>query len=193
MYRYRGVSILQVEPPRRRMRPFIMLLHVMPVSCWTSSYQLRKTRWTAHAEPSVLLQASRADGTIVGQVGVDMRDLSRDGRSRTSMLYGEGADAQDVAPRALLCELYVQEACRRQGLGRDLCVACEAVVRDEWGMEELLLFVDSRNDKAISLYLGLGYEWISSDQTNQRDQSGPAWLNWLSKATADPVCMRKRL
>ena len=73
--------------------------------------------------------------------------------------------APRAAARALACEasalreriaqmkrneLFVKEAYRRQGLGGDLCAACEDVVRDEWGMDELLLFVDERNDKAIA-------------------------------------------
>ena len=116
---------------------------------------------------------------------MEARSLSEDGLPQ---LYAEGADAAAVAPRAMLCELFVKEAYRRQGLGGDLCAACEDVVRDEWGMDELLLFVDERNDKAIALYRKLGYEWTSCAR------STPSWLpEWLRKATADPVCMRKSL
>ena len=143
--------------------------------------------WPGHAEPSALLTAELEGGQVVGRCGLEVRALTEAGLTATDWPYNENAGATPQ-PRALLRELVVDEAYRRQGLGRQLCVECENIVRS-WGKDELMLFVDERNEKAISLYEQLGYELTAPPVERAQNPL----VEFFRQATADPLAMRKRL
>ena len=174
----------------------VMIQLAMSFSNAPATFRINVNPWPAHGEPSALLVAQAADGTKAGQVGLQIRQISRAGLPASEWPFVEGA----VAERVLLSELWVHEAFRRQGLGRRLCLACEEVVRSEpWGFQELFLYVEERNLNARNLYLGIGYEY--ADPANaERLSSEPlkagimaGIIETFRKATADPICLRKDL
>ncbi len=60
------------------------------------------------------------------------------------------------APHAELTELYVERLYRRQGVGRALVAAAEALARER-GARELFLVTGLTNGNAQAFYRGLGY------------------------------------
>lgn len=143
--------------------------------------------WPGHTEPSALLTAELEGGQVVGRCGLEVRALTEAGLTEKDWPYNENAGATPQ-PRALLRELVVDKAYRRQGLGRQLCVECENIVRS-WGQDGLMLFVDERNEKAIALYEKLGYNLAAPRSTRSQN----ALVEFFRQATADPLAMRKRL
>lgn len=81
-----------------------------------------------------------------------------------------------------ISNLAVDPRYRSQGIGRQLLLACESVVR-QWGQEELYLHVLDSNTIARRLYASLGYQVL-------RDES-----NWLTSWVAQPqrLLLHKRL
>jgi ribosomal protein S18 acetylase RimI-like enzyme len=60
---------------------------------------------------------------------------------------------------AELTELYVEEACRRQGIGRALVTYAERLARES-GAEELVLLTGLKNARGQAFYRALGYaDW----------------------------------
>eukprot|EP00316_Scyphosphaera_apsteinii_P013560 CAMPEP_0119347226 /NCGR_PEP_ID=MMETSP1333-20130426/108413_1 /TAXON_ID=418940 /ORGANISM="Scyphosphaera apsteinii, Strain RCC1455" /LENGTH=204 /DNA_ID=CAMNT_0007359759 /DNA_START=358 /DNA_END=972 /DNA_ORIENTATION=- len=78
---------------------------------------------------------------------------------------------------AMLANLAVAPSARRSGLGRHLCLLCEAASA-EWGLETIMLQVDDRNKAAGRLYDALGYKLAFRDNeaTALRLQPGTATL-----------------
>ena len=143
--------------------------------------------WPGHAEPSALLAAKLEGGQVVGRCGLEVRVLTEAGLTATDWPYNENAGATPQ-PRALLRELVVDAPYRRQGLGRQLCIECENIVRS-WGQDKLMLFVDERNENAIALYEKLGYELAAPPVKRAQNPL----VEFFRQATADPLAMRKRL
>ena len=101
-----------------------------------------------------LLAAEDEGGRFLGCVGVQL--CAFDGRT----ILGAPAAARgrdDVEIRPLLANLAVAPEARRKGVARRLMAEAEALVRDEWGYDEILLQVETKNSKARSLYGKLGY------------------------------------
>ena len=67
-----------------------------------------------------------------------------------------------------ISNLAVARSCRRQGVGRELLVACEPIVQ-HWQYDELFLHVKGDNQAAKGLYTRVGYQ-------QQRDDSPWSWL-----------------
>eukprot|EP00966_Prymnesium_polylepis_P063747 1478268-Prymnesium_polylepis.1 len=63
---------------------------------------------------------------------------------------------------AYLANLGVRPSHRRLGLARRMLAACEWIVREVWGLDELYLHVDLYNDAAARLYDTMGYEQLPS-------------------------------
>lgn len=100
---------------------------------------------------SVMLKAvdDAAGGAIVGFVEL---------RVRSDLKYGLGPDVAPRDERPYLANLAVLPSARRRGIGRALVEAGEALVRDAWGYEELILQVEDTNAGARRMYEQLGYE-----------------------------------
>ncbi len=60
-------------------------------------------------------------------------------------------------PHAEMTELYVEDACRRQGIGRELVKFVECMVV-EMGAHELWLMTGLENHAAQDFYRSLGYD-----------------------------------
>jgi GNAT superfamily N-acetyltransferase len=91
---------------------------------------------------------ARADGVNIGECGVEIMTLRRDG------LYGE---PKEIKPRAILSgTLYVNPNFRRQGVAQSLLREAEHKART-WGMGEMLLMVKQHNANALKLYTKMGY------------------------------------
>ena len=144
--------------------------------------------WPAHASPSAFLTAEDEGGSIVGRCGLEVKPMTDMGITPSaSGIYGQGS-SEESQPRVLLRELVVEERCRRQGLGRKLCMQCEAVARS-WGFDEIMLFVDERNTNAVALYEKIGYAFVVPPSPPLEN----AVVDFFRKVTADPVAMRKQL
>jgi ribosomal protein S18 acetylase RimI-like enzyme len=68
-----------------------------------------------------------------------------------------------------ISNLAVKKSCRRQGVARQLLLACERTSL-EWGFQDLYLHVLENNHQARQLYLKTGY------QLRQVEPSYSAWL-----------------
>jgi ribosomal protein S18 acetylase RimI-like enzyme len=80
-----------------------------------------------------------------------------------------------------ISNLAVAHSCRRQGVGRELLLACEPIVQ-HWQYDELFLHVKGDNQAAKGLYTSVGYQ-------QQRDDSPWSWL--LGQPTQ--LLLRKQL
>lgn len=98
------------------------------------------------------------------------------------------------APVCAVANLAVSPAGRRQGLARDLCVACEDTVKEQWGFGELLLLVEDENVPAVKLYKKLGYKEIWRDTDAKASMAVP-YANTVALRTikVTNVGMRKDL
>jgi ribosomal protein S18 acetylase RimI-like enzyme len=68
-----------------------------------------------------------------------------------------------------ISNLAVSQSCRRQGVGRQLLLACEQMAL-EWGYSDLYLHVLENNHQARQLYLKAGY------QLRQAESDCSSWL-----------------
>ena len=172
------------------------LLLLSTAHALVAGFNIRSTEWPAHGDPSALILAEEAaKESVVGQVGLQVRSLTETGLLPSDWPYIEKSGAI-IAPRALLCGLTVDPAFRRRGLAAELCLACEEEVRSWDGFQELMLFVDERNENAIALYRKLGYEYanpaaIAASQAAASER--PGLFDFIRKATQDPLCMTKKL
>lgn len=90
--------------------------------------------------PHKLRLVAEVDGKVVG-----MARISAGGLARTAH-FGE------------IDSVWVQSEMRGQGIGRALMEAVERWAQEEGQLEKLGLYVFSTNDRAIQLYIGVGFE-----------------------------------
>jgi len=75
----------------------------------------------------------------------------------------------NTPPRPYLSDLAVRPSHRRIGVARSLIIQCELQSRDYWDKTELFLRVEEKNDAALKMYGGLGYEKLSHAFFGVRD------------------------
>ncbi len=131
---------------------------------------------------SVFLQAVDADGQIQGVVEIGVTQ---------SMKWGfeqYGVPVRDERP--YLANLSVRPGARRQGIGRALVQACEELVQNSWGFDELILQVEDTNQQARKLYRELGYVDLYTDATGRKyELSGMS----IKNVRINKVTLRKPL
>lgn len=96
----------------------------------------------------VAVKVVRNNPTVVGTVEVAAKSVFAWGASSLPILY--------------ISNLAVARSMRRQGVGRQLLLACEQVVRT-WGGNELYLHVQGENQAARSLYARTGYQLFRAE------------------------------
>lgn len=131
---------------------------------------------------SVFLQALDEDGQIQGVVEIGVTQ---------SMKWGfeqYGVPVRDERP--YLANLSVRPGARRQGIGRALVQACEHLVQNSWGFDELILQVEDTNQQARKLYRELGYVDLYTDATGRKyELSGMS----IKNVRINKVTLRKPL
>jgi ribosomal protein S18 acetylase RimI-like enzyme len=135
-------------------------------------YQDLKSRYLSQTPQDTCLVAVQMSGlglpVIVGTVEVSVRPLLSWGTFGTSVPY--------------LSNLAVAQAFRRQGVGRELLLACEPIVK-HWQYQELYLHVKGENQAACGLYSSVGY-------LQQRDEL-PVWTRLFGQS--QQILLRKPL
>jgi ribosomal protein S18 acetylase RimI-like enzyme len=122
-------------------------------------YQDLKSRYLNQSSQDACLVgvqiSNRGLPIIVGTVEVAVRPLISWDAFRSAVPY--------------ISNLAVAPSCRRQGVGRELLLACEPIVQ-RWHHKELYLHVKGENRAARGLYASIGYQ-------EQREEN-PVW-SWL--------------
>jgi GNAT superfamily N-acetyltransferase len=150
--------------------------------------RIREIEWPGSSSAkAVRLEACKlSSGIRLGVCGIRLAKLTRSGLPASMAPSGD-----PVEDRVLMSELWVEPEHRCQGIGHQLIEASEEVAR-AWGFGELLLFVDERNSNARRLYESMGYSTPTG--VHARDENElPPWLEWIRRATSDPVCLVKEL
>jgi len=121
-----------------------------------SAVHIKSEPWPESPSPSecirsAWLSASTAECAEAGNCGLEVLPTHADG------LMGGGEGWPQVRPRAVLSGmLHVSRNFRRRGLAQRLLRAAEAQAR--WfGVDEMLLMVDQKNEAALKLYQKVGY------------------------------------
>jgi ribosomal protein S18 acetylase RimI-like enzyme len=132
-------------------------------------YQDLKSRYLGQTPQDACLVGVQVSGNdlpiIVGTVEVSVRPLLSWGTFGTSVPY--------------ISNLAVAQAFRRQGIGRELLLACEPIVK-HWQYPDLYLHVKNENQAACGLYFSLGYQ-------QQRDEI-PVWSRLFGQSQQLLLC-----
>jgi ribosomal protein S18 acetylase RimI-like enzyme len=133
-------------------------------------YQDLKMRCMARSPQYACLvgMLSSKQGEIAGTIEISARSLT------TWPLMGN--------PVPYISNLAVAKSLRRQGLGKQLLVACEPIVH-RWGFSELYLHVKGENRAARGLYSSMGYRL--------QDSETPPWVKLLGPS--QQLLLRKEL
>lgn len=135
-----------------------------------------------------LLLAEDVDGGIIGSAAITVDKLSPDALDAQRLGNVNMIDA-GVRKRPLLSSVAVVPRARGRGLGKRLCREAESLAK-EWGYDEVLLKVESKNGKARGMYRKLGYRVVSVDKGAERPEAGNAGLEFVPTVQ---VAMRKSL
>jgi ribosomal protein S18 acetylase RimI-like enzyme len=133
-------------------------------------------------------------GEILGFCEVTQRayGLGDDDKPRR-MQSARQFSASSVRP--ILTNLSVKDEARKSGIGSQLVEACEATVA-QWETSngnvptEIILEVESDNEKALAFYKKRGYEEVFTDPACRRYTTSGFFL---SKERCSKICMRKEL
>lgn len=102
----------------------------------------------------ILAATEKVTGIIAGIVEVSLEEA--DGNLAPpiqSPFKGSPVGTEE----AYLCNLSIDRAFRRRGLGRIMVQICEKAVQKYWGKETMYLHVERKNVPAQKLYFALGY------------------------------------
>ena len=139
-----------------------------------------------------LLIAKRRNGDIVGCCGIELDRIPN----------GPKKMARTTVSAPLMSNLAVGKKYRRLGVARDMVEAVETLVRREWGLDELYLYVEQRNAPAVRLYQTLGYRTVWTDASattlvpaimDEEGRSGGGGGGGMAQVPTTLVCMRKSL
>ena len=89
--------------------------------------------------------------------------------------------------RPILTNLSVKTEARKSGVGGKLMEACEKAVAD-WGGDEMILEVESDNERALEFYKKRGYGEVFTDPACRRFNTNGFFL---TKERCAKICMRK--
>ena len=136
-----------------------------------------------------LLIAKRRNGAMVGCCGIELDKIPGGPKSQP-----RSSRTATVAP--LMSNLAVGSKYRRLGVARDMVDAAETLVRRQWGLDEVYLYVEQRNVPAVRLYQNLGYRtvWTDTAATTlvpapEDGRSGGG----MAQVPTTLLCMRKSL
>ncbi|KAI2504556.1 FR47-like protein [Fragilaria crotonensis] len=138
-----------------------------------------------------LLIAKRRNGDIVGCCGIELDRIPQDGPKKV---------ARTTLSAPLMSNLAVGKKYRRLGVARDMVEAVETLVRREWGLDELYLYVEQRNAPAVRLYQTLGYRTVWTDPSAttlvpavEEEGRSSGGGGGMAQVPTTLLCMRKSL
>ncbi len=108
------------------------------------------------ANPSSLVMVAEKDGTVVGYIYADVES--------TNWMELRG-------PCGVVHDIYVDEAARRLGAGRELLRAAIAWIRSK-GRSQVVLLTKTRNEHAHHLFAELGFRPTMVEMTLDLDTGG---------------------
>lgn len=115
----------------------------------------------------ILAALSRNDttGKIVGLVEVCLEKA--DGKLTPALRYPWDS-RQPGQDQPYLCNLCIDPSQRRRGLGTDLCRLAERMTLSIWGLENVFLHVELKNEPAQKLYVNMGYRPVNLFSSGER-------------------------
>lgn len=119
---------------------------------------------------SLIVARDEESGEILGCVGIEMALISKQNKIMPKTRENL---SQNYDMRPLLANLAVSPAARKRGLARKLCVASEYMVKNSWGVSELLLLVEEDNQPAVKLYKRLGFKELWKDPEAKASMAVP--------------------
>jgi GNAT superfamily N-acetyltransferase len=131
---------------------------------------------------SELLLCKNARGELMGVAAMEVEPIPKFSlNSRTTIMR--------AAP--LMSNVAVSRKFRRRGIAEELVKQVELYARNQWGYQEMYLYVEERNRPAIRLYQKLGYRtfWVDPTATTLV----PTQMGGMQNAPTTIVCMRKQL
>ena len=110
------------------------------------------------SNPNSLVMVAEHSGTVIGYVFADVES--------TNWMELRG-------PCGVVHDIYVDEAARRLGAGRELMSAAIAWIRSK-GRSQVVLLTKSRNERAQRLFAALGFRPTMLEMTLDQDTRGDA-------------------